>query len=460
MGRLGGLALVVLAGLVLAGRIAAAAETESASDPLITIRHAGTLDTSWEPIMRLPDGRNFHQAHYEWALVWRGRRSQLEKSPTQQLTVETLEGTVKYTDRTSAEHADCTGAFRAKVRNITFTASINEGQGTIVVNVRVPASSEFLKPTNTTSLHEFCGEVVRWALPGNEMIPFFQLNLAKGGTAGRDVTVGPLAPNRDRAALEHSVSVTLGAGATAAANAKTVARNDLRIAVERAKGPCLHLAISLGVLTTGAVWTSVGAAVPGGIPAGGAVIATGDVMASAVAPLCASLIKQIVIDYSIYKRDPPVSRAAPALRLPSCTKWQGKVRSYCEDLGAAAAKLVAAEARVVTVLTQLQDAAAKLAASRKAGGAQAVKDAQARVNAVAASLRAARAATSAAGKQVATLVRAAGVQGKVSKAQSAVTIDALLSSVAKRGVPPADLRSVAPSALMPRPVDVLATLST
>ena len=160
-----------------------------AADPQVTIRYMGTLDTSWAPIMKQPDGRNLHSAQYEWALTWRGRLSQLERQPTQSLTVGTLKGTVQYIDRTSAEKADCTGSFRPRVKKITFTASVSQGK--LFVNVRVPVSSEFLLPTNTTSLHEFCSEVVRWALPGNEMIRTFEVDQRNGGTNGRDVTVGP-----------------------------------------------------------------------------------------------------------------------------------------------------------------------------------------------------------------------------------------------------------------------------
>ena len=151
---------------------------------------------------------------------------------------------------------------------------------------------------------------------------------------------------------------------------KANARRDFQQALERAKGPCLHLAISLGVLTTGAVWTSVAAPIPGGIPAGGAVIATGAVMGSAVAPMCTSLIAELVTDYSIFKRDPPVSRAAPPLRLPSCAKWQGALREYCVKLEDAVTALAAAEHRVVLVLGRVQSAATALTAARKAGNAR------------------------------------------------------------------------------------------
>ena len=341
-----------------------------AADPQVTIRYTGTLDTSWAPIMKQPDGRNPHSAQYQWALTWRGRLSQLEKQPTQSLTVGTLKGTVQYIDRTSAEHADCTGGFRPRVKTITFTASVSQGK--LFVNVRVPVSSEFLQPTNTTSLHEFCSEVVRWALPGSEMIPTFKVDARTGGTDGRDVTIGPLGVNRERAALEHSVSVTIGGagGAAAGIDMKANARKDFRRALERAKGPCLHFAISLGVMTTGAVWTSVAAPVPGGIPAGAAVIATGSVMGSVVAPMCTEEIK--------LARDQLLDLQARPARLPRRTRAASAVVHEMEGRGAdvlppkledAVTALVAAEHRVVVVLGRVQSAATALTAARRQGTA-------------------------------------------------------------------------------------------
>ncbi len=458
-------------GLLAAGLLALAVVSDAAptpvrttaADPPVSVTYEGTLDTSWAPIMKLPDGRNVHEASYTWILTWRGRLSDLQQQPTQRLGLGKLSGTVKYTDNTSAAKASCTGGFRAKVEKITFTASVNESQNTLALSLRVPVSSEFLEPTNKTSLYEFCSEVVRWALPGNEMIPTFQFNLSKGGTEGRDVRFGPLEPNRERAHLEHSATVTVGASGTGGGSSvdmKRAARNDLRMSVERAKGPCLHLALALGVITTGAVWTSVGAAIPGGIPAGGAVIATGDIMASAVAPMCASLIEQIVTDYSIYKRDPPVSRAAPALQMPSCTRYKGApLRTYCRRLEDAAAALVAAEHRVTVVLGRVQAAAGKLTAARKTGNRGRITAAASAARKELAALGAARASARAAGKKVASLVRSAGVRGKLTKAESAAVLDALLAKLARRGVPTSDLRAVAPAALRPAPVDVLAALS-
>jgi hypothetical protein len=450
--------LVVSLALASDARLASA--TPAADSTRITITYEGTLDTSWEPVMKEPNGRNSHVARYAWVLNWSGTLGDLLRQPTQKLTVAKLNGTVRYTDNVSAEKLSCTGGFTPKVKTITFNASANEQQNALTLSLRVPVSSEFLQPTNTTA-REFCSEVVRWAVPGNEMVPFFQFDLSKGGTEGRDVSFGPEGRNRDRAHLDHSATVRVGgsSGGGGNANLKAAARNDLRLSLERAKGPCLHLAISLGVLTSGAVWASVGAPIPGGIPAGGALIATGDLMAAAVVPLCSSAIEQVIIDYTIVKKDPPANLAAPPLKLPSCASRPSALRVYCARLSAALTTLTAAEHRVVLTLGRMQVAAAKLTAARKSGNASRITAATAAARKESAALVSARADARTAGKKVAALVRSVGVRGTLTKAESAAVMDALLARLAKRGVPAADLRALARAPLTPAPVDVLATLA-
>ena len=121
-------------------------------------------------------------------------------------------------------------------------------------------------------------------------------------------------------------------------------------------------------------------------------------MGSVVAPLCTLEIKQLVTNYSIFKRDPPVSRAAPVLRLPACTRWQGAVRTYCRRLEDAVTALVAGEQRVVVVLGRVQSAATALTAARKTGKRGRIEAAEAKARKETAALADARTATSAAGK--------------------------------------------------------------
>jgi hypothetical protein len=166
-----------------------------------------------------------------------------------------------------------------------------------------------------------------------------------------------------------------------------------------------------------------------------------------------------VIDYSIVKKDPPASLAPPAVKLPSCGGRPAALRVYCARLSDALVKLAAAEHRAVVVLARMQSAAARLTAARKSGNASRIAAATATARKQSAALTAARAEARAAGTKVAALVRSVGVRGTLTKAEAARVIDALLARLAKRGVPAADLRAIAPAALTAKPVDVLAALS-
>ncbi len=466
-----GLIGCVLIVLALTASISAAPET-GAADPAITVRYSGTIDATREPMGEHPRGPDLHEVHFRWSLVWKGRMSQLEQVASQRFETQSLTGTVTYVDRVQlpaeTNRNDCTGIFSARPgAKIPVVISLNpDGRKGFGVQLTRPISDTYLVSSNTKSNYDLCTRVFAGALPSKSQVvsPLFYFP-TNGGARPNTIRHFEKLPPNDvyRTTVQESVSVTVAGKrppqGAAGADAKRAARDDLRQAIERAKGPCLHLAISLGVITTGAVWTSVGAPIPGGIPAGGSLIATGAVMGSAVAPLCHEQIKQIVVSYSIYKRDPPVPKLAGALRLPSCTRWQGKVREYCTELSAAVEKLVAAENRVLPVLKRLQSAAARLVAARTAGNAAGVTKAQADVDTAVASLEAARAASSSAGKELARIVKAAGVQGVLTKADSVETIDALLAALARVGVPALDLRKIAPSALRPGRIDVLAALA-
>lgn len=160
--------------------------------------------------MRQPDGRNFNVARYQWTLTWRGRINQLAANPNQYLKADTLKGTVKYVDNTSAEHADCDGGFKAKVKKIPVTVSVNSSASRITFNPRFPVSDEFLVATNKTSPHEFCSQVVWWGLPDQLRVPFFTLKLkGKGDAKSVNRSYGPANPNREKAVIRSTFSVTI-----------------------------------------------------------------------------------------------------------------------------------------------------------------------------------------------------------------------------------------------------------
>jgi hypothetical protein len=468
--RLAGLLLLAVVPL-LAGATTPATATPVAGDPLVTVRYSGTLDARSEPFGSHPRGPDVHESHIEWAIVWRGRLSELKVNASQRFATQRLTGRVTYRDNVQlpaeTNRNDCTGTYSAR-RGVkvpvvvTIDPDRRKGFG---VQLTRPTSDTYLVSSNKKSNFDFCTRVFAGLLPSKSQVvsPFFYF--PPGGATRRNPirSVQTVGDEKTRTIVDESVSLTVGGKPSmqeAAPNAKLIARDDLRRALERAKGPCLHFAIANGVIASGAVWTSVGAAIPGGIPAGGALITTGAVMGSATAPLCSEAVRQIVVSYSIYKKDPPVPNAVAAARLPSCTRWQGKVRAYCAELSAAVAELVAAEKKVLPVLLRLQAAAGKLTAARAKGNAQAVAAAEASVRSEARSLRSARSVSSAAGKDVGRIVSAAGVQGVLTKGQSAAVVDALLAELAARGVPASDLRRVAPSVLAPARIDVLAALAT
>lgn len=430
------------------------AESEPVADQVITVQYEGTLDAIRQPMGEHPRGPDLHEAHYRWSLVWTGRRSVLATIAGQRFETRRLSGTVKYVDNVQLpaekNRNDCVGTYSARPGAkipvvVTLDPDNRKGFG---VQLTRPVSDTYLVSSNKKSNFDLCTRVFAGLLPSKSQIvsPFFRFP-PKGGTRSNPVRSNQTLPPNDkyRTSIDESVTVKVGGTAGEPApnpNAKAVARNDFRRAFERAKGPCLHFAISLGVIATGSVWTSVGAPVPGGIPAGGAVIATGAVMGQAVAPLCLEVVKQLIVSYTIYKRDPPVPKTRAALRLSSCARWEGKVRAYCTELSAAVRELVSAERAVLPALKRLQGAA------RTKGD----------VPAAVASLQGARRKAGAAGREVARIVRSAGVRGALSRAESADVVAALLAELGRRGVPASDVRTVVPAASLQRPIDVLAAL--
>jgi hypothetical protein len=137
---------------------------------------------------------------------------------------------------------------------------------------------------------------------------------------------------------------------------KQDAKQDFAKAWDDAKGPCSQLAMSLGVLATGAVWLGTSATVPGGLPAGGAVIATGQVMAGASSALCGPKLKRLLDDYRVFN-DPPdpnftqqagVARSQ-ARKVTACKRLAGKVLAFCLQLKPLVERLISAAAHTAAV---------------------------------------------------------------------------------------------------------------
>jgi hypothetical protein len=136
--------------------------------------------------------------------------NQLVANPNVSLKVGTLKGSVTYVDKINGGTADCNGSFVAKVKKIPMTASVDEAKNVITFNPRFPVSTEFLRPTNTTSLYELCSEVVWWGLPDRFRLVYYQLKLkGKGDARGVNVTVGPRGRSREKSVLKESFSMTI-----------------------------------------------------------------------------------------------------------------------------------------------------------------------------------------------------------------------------------------------------------
>ncbi len=468
-----GVAFVGFLALAVAASTPAATTSPQQADPLVTVTYSGKLDARAEILGTKPGGPDIHESHIAWSLVWQGELSKLKVNATQRFATKNLKGTVEYVDRVNppsvkgSQRNDCTGKYSARPETrvpvvVTLDPDNKKGFG---VQLTRPTSETYVISSNKKSNYDYCTRVFAGVLPNDsqKVSPFFRFP-SKGGTHHNPIRYkhSTSADDRNTTVVDETVSLTVE-GVTPeppapAVDVKKLARDYLRLAIEGARGSCFHLAISLGVIGSGAVWTSIGAPIPGGIPAGAALITTGAVMVNAMTPICTELVLQVIVLYSIYERDPPVPDIAFRVQLPSCTRWEGKVRVYCVELSEAVRKLTSTERKVLPALKRLQSAGTRLAAARAAGNTQAAKKAQTSVNSAAASLQAARSASRAAGKAVARVIRAAGVRGVLTKAESAHVVDALLAELAKRGVPTADVRRIAPQALRPGPIDVLATL--
>ncbi len=240
---------------------------------------------------------------------------------------------------------------------------------------------------------------------------------------------------------------------------KDLARKDFRAAFKDAEGPCLHLAEGLGVTATGAVWLGTSATVPGGIPAGGALIATGEVMSAAAAPLCAPKIGRLLDDYKVFA-DPPDgnywqlalparARAAPDVSA-GCRRVSGKARAFCLNLAALVAKLVRAAGRTTAVDGAIVTTVNRASGARHAHNQRALKLQLEHAGKLEQQLTSDLAAEASLGRQIHELLPF----GDLKRSQAAKAI----AYLERKGVTAAHLRRMDPSALKPAAQDPIARL--
>ena len=239
---------------------------------------------------------------------------------------------------------------------------------------------------------------------------------------------------------------------------KAVALQDLRTAVAAAAGPCLQEGTGLLMFGAGAVLLGAGPAI------GPVLVITGSLTAALLAPLCTEAIKRVVSDYRRY-HDPPfpdfqtaaepvaIDRRVP---LPSCGHAGRAVRAFCASLRARYAALLLAARRVSADDHALELTVGRQTAAHTAGDTAAVA-LQART-ATTLEQRMVRDlhAQGSAGAAVRSLLRGRHVRLQLTRGQSTKAIGAVVRLAGRQGVTRAQLAAVAPTALRPRSVDVLA----
>ncbi|MFL5831597.1 MAG: hypothetical protein ACJ76X_16905 [Solirubrobacteraceae bacterium] len=240
---------------------------------------------------------------------------------------------------------------------------------------------------------------------------------------------------------------------------KDLARKDFRAGLKDAAGPCLHLAEGIGVEATGAVWLGTSATVPGGIPSGGALIATGEVMAAAAAPLCVPKIGRLLDDYKVFA-DPPdpnywqlavPARARTAADVSAgCGRVSGKAHSFCLELASLVSKLIRAAGKTTAVDGALVTTVNRASGAKRAHNQQALKLQLEHAGKLEKEFKADLANEAAIGRQIRKLLPF----GHLKPSQAAKTI----SYLERKGVTAAHVRRIDPAGLKPAAEDPIARL--
>jgi hypothetical protein len=240
---------------------------------------------------------------------------------------------------------------------------------------------------------------------------------------------------------------------------KDLARKDFRAAFKDAEGPCLHLAEGIGVEATGAVWLGTSATVPGGIPAGGAVIATGEVMTAASAPLCAAKIGRLLDDYKVFA-DPPDANywqlAAPARASAApdvaagCRHVSGKAHAFCLHLASLVAKLTRAAGQTTAVDDALVTTVNRASGAKQANNQAALQLQLAHATKLERNLHSDLAAEASLGRQIRKLLPF----GHLKRSQAAKSI----AFLQRHGVTAARLQRIDPAGVTPAGGDPIARL--
>jgi hypothetical protein len=241
---------------------------------------------------------------------------------------------------------------------------------------------------------------------------------------------------------------------------KVFAVSDLLTTLLRAQGPCGLVAIGSGAVVFG---STIG-------PTGSAAFVPATLLFSAGGPMCAIYAVQAYRDILI-ANDPPLgdinviavpgntpTGAADAKLLPPCSKEPAKWRALCSALRADLGAEIAAAQRDAAIDGALLMTVDRETAAQKSHQTAALARQLAAGDRLVSELAGARRELRVIGARIAGEIGARHVSGRLTAAQDAKAIAALLRRLRAHGVSRAALERLAPAALKPGPYDLLAHL--
>jgi hypothetical protein len=196
-------------------------------------------------------------------------------------------------------------------------------------------------------------------------------------------------------------------------------------------------------------------------------VVAGSLTASATQPFCVATLKRVAKDVGRYE-DPPdpdihvLARAAGApapSSLPSCSRWHGASARFCKRLRPAELAWVRGAQEVTSIDEALSTTTNRVSAAIAANDAAAVASQASNGRLLEAQERTALAAKDTAGRKVATVLRGAHLQFRLTRSQSRRTIATVEKALGKQGISAATLRTLGGTALTPSAVNLLTGLA-
>jgi hypothetical protein len=482
---------VAVAALVVGAALAVAGPASAAAPKVYSARYSGTLEIRFvAPPFHTPTSET-----YTYRLAW-SEHATAPPGQTGTWTIDSLKGSVSDHTAGGGSPVNCLATLASSGAQTLSGGIVDQGDHYVVIppSGSIPWGLAVASPPSDPACQSVPRDVMgyfatdqsvlkAWAAAERPMVTFpakgshthplnFTWHCPEKNPKGCQGTVSYTVTGA-KAQWAGTIDVVLESrldfaspgfklGSPPTVDPKATARADLGLDLSRAAAPCVGLTLVLGA-QAGLTIFGLASPIPStaaGLVKDAAVDITADALSGPLTTICAEALRRIAVDYAVIKHDPPLPEAAPPLKLPSCTRWQGKTRAYCRKLDAEATKLDAAERAVLPALKRLQSAGTALRKARAKHDAKGTASAEAQVKTAADAVTAARAAARAAGKSVADTVRAAGVQATLTRKQADAATAAMLARLAKQGVPTAELRKIAGSALTSAPTDLLAAIAT